>query len=98
MSYGTRSYRFPVDDDLNPVPKKEATQILVSINEVIHPDGTESVLDEWTTCLGGFADRSRCECTHERCTYRPPPARHDPDPEMAKLDAGDAAYHERIER
>ena len=71
MTMGTRTYRCPVDDDLRPVARARATQMLVSVYEVIAPDGCESILDEWTESL-----------------------RHDPDPEMAALNAADEKYDE----
>ena len=51
MTYGTRTYRCPINDEGDAVPRDEATWELITINEVLGPDGTESLLDEYTVPL-----------------------------------------------
>ena len=59
MTGATSTYRSYVGEDgeyLGPVkagrpPPPEAVAIRTTINEIIHRDGTESLLDEWTTLL-----------------------------------------------
>ena len=72
----TRTYSCFVDAHGEPCGRRDAVARRWTAMEVVHPDGTESTVDEWEVPVDGL---------------------HDPDPETAKLDAGDAAYHERKE-
>lgn len=51
MSAPTRRYVTYLDADKRPARREDATYKRVTINEVIHEDGTESLLDEWTALL-----------------------------------------------
>ena len=45
----TRTYRTFVDTEGKPCAIGPAVAVRTSIYEVIHPDGTESLADEWDT-------------------------------------------------
>lgn len=53
---GTRTYFSYENDEGDVVPRDEATWKTTSVYEVIDPDGTESLVDEWCIPINRMHD------------------------------------------